>query len=292
MARDDVPEDDGPSQEWLASYADAMTLLLAFFIMMFAFALIDEEKFEDFKVGVAAALGVPDPATQNTDSILSAGQGITPEIGFTPIDSNASAEAEAEKAKESLAGEITPRERRGPPGTVGAGVRPGRSLGGGRRGHRRARGVHPLRRAGPVRRRVGPKLDNDGLTLLAVAADVLDVIENRLEIEGHTDDAPTGSLWPSNWELSTARASRVVRWMIEPGELPPSQLVALGLADTRPRDVNTTPEGRQGQPPGGDRGPGGGDRRLQCARDRPDGRDGRRGGQIADNTEQETSSDG
>ena len=85
MAKKEVPEDEGPSQEWLASYADAMTLLLAFFIMMFAFALIDEGKFFDFKVGVVAALGIPDPLTDNTDSILAKGTGITPEAGLTPL---------------------------------------------------------------------------------------------------------------------------------------------------------------------------------------------------------------
>ncbi|MEL7157029.1 MAG: OmpA family protein, partial [Actinomycetota bacterium] len=78
-----------------------------------------------------------------------------------------------------------------------------------------------------------------------ISADVLDVIDNRLEIEGHTDNLPTGREWPSNWELSSARASRVVRWMIDTGSIPAPQLVAVGLADTRPTAENTSPEGRQ-----------------------------------------------
>ncbi|MEM9131554.1 MAG: OmpA family protein [Actinomycetota bacterium] len=245
MARKEVPEDEGPSQEWLASYADAMTLLLAFFIMMFAFALIDEEKFEDFKVGVAATLGLPDPATENTDSILNAGQGITPEIGYTPIETESDVAAEALQEALAAAGEITPENaeelkellqsefaRVGAAEVVDVGID--------------ERGVF-IRFDGRVLFESGSaQLDQEGLTLLAVAADVLDVIDNRLEVEGHTDDRPTnGANYPTNWELSSARASRVVRWMIEVGSIPAPQMMAVGLADTRPTDDNSTPEGRQ-----------------------------------------------
>ncbi|MEM8926225.1 MAG: flagellar motor protein MotB [Actinomycetota bacterium] len=241
----EVEEDEGPSQEWLASYADAMTLLLAFFIMMFAFALIDEEKFDDFKVGMSAALGIPDPATQNTDSILNDGSGITPEIGFTPIGASVE-DQEREAAIEALeaAGMITPEsaealrdllesefDRVGASEVVDVGID--------------ERGVF-IRFDGRVLFASGSaELDADGLALLDVAADVLAVVDNRLEIEGHTDNRPTGSLWPSNWELSSARASTVVRWLIQAGSLPAPQLMAVGLAETRPRDTNDTPEGRQ-----------------------------------------------
>lgn len=244
MARKELPEDEGVSQEWLASYADAMTLLLAFFIMMFAFALIDEAKYFDFKVGVTAALGVPDPLTDNTDSILSNGTGISPEIGYTPI--SAEQLAEAEELRESIeeSGLVTPENAEdlrqlletefaqvGASEFVDVGID--------------ERGVF-VRFDGRVLFASGrAELDDDGLTLLATAADVLGVIENRLEIEGHTDNLATGSAWPSNWELSSARASRVVRWMIETGKIPDPQLMAVGLADTRPRGDNGTTEGRQ-----------------------------------------------
>lgn len=244
MAKKELPEDEGVSQEWLASYADAMTLLLAFFIMMFAFALIDEAKYFDFKVGVTAALGVPDPLTDNTDSILSNGTGISPEIGYTPISAEKVAEAEELKELLEEAGLVTPENAEdlrqlletefakvGASELVDVGID--------------ERGVF-VRFDGRVLFASGQaELDDDGLTLLATAADVLGVIENRLEIEGHTDNLPTGGSWPSNWELSSARASRVVRWMIETGEIPPPQMVAVGMADTRPRTDNSTAEGRR-----------------------------------------------
>ncbi len=247
MARKEVPEDEGPSQEWLASYADAMTLLLAFFIMMFAFALVDEGKYFDFKVGVMAALGIPDPLTDNTDSILEKGTGVTPEVGLTPLTPSEAQELNEADLREKLdnAGTVTVENAEDLKDLLdqqfalaGAGeyVEVGID----------DRGVF-IRFDGRILFGSGQAaLDDDGLILLATAADILSLIDNPLEVEGHTDNQPTnGGAWPSNWELSTARSSRVVRWLIDPGELPPLRLTALGRADTRPRATNNTPEGRQ-----------------------------------------------
>ena len=246
MARKAVEEDEGPSQAWLASYADAMTLLLAFFIMMFAFALIDEGKFFDFKVGVTAALGVPDPLTDNTDSILAKGTGVLPEIGFTPLTPTEEQEEEVERLEEKIeqAGEVTPEnaqdladllerkfELAGASEFVQVGVD--------------ERGVF-IRFADYVLFESGEAdLDVAGLSVLATSAEVLSTISNPLEIEGHTDSRPTnGGVWPSNWELSGARAARVVRWLIDPGNLPDARLTAIGKADTKPVGSNNTAEGR------------------------------------------------
>lgn len=247
MAKKELPEDEGVSQEWLASYADAMTLLLAFFIMMFAFALVDEAKYFDFKVGVTAALGVPDPLTDNTDSILAKGTGITPEVGLTPLTPSEAQELAEEDLRDKIseAGTVTVDnaedlkdylelefELAGAGEYVEVGID--------------ERGVF-IRFDGRVLFDSGEaELDEDGLILLATASDILGLIDNALEVEGHTDSQPTnGGEWPSNWELSTARASRVVRWMIDPGDLPPIRLTAMGRADTRPRATNNTQTGRQ-----------------------------------------------
>jgi chemotaxis protein MotB len=247
LAKKEVPEDEGVSQEWLASYADAMTLLLAFFIMMFAFALIDEGKYFDFKVGVMAALGVPDPLTDNTDSILEKGTGVQPEVGLTPLTPSEAQELAEQDLRDKLAsaGTVTVEnaedlrdllEQQFALAGAGEFVEVGID----------ERGVF-IRFDGRVLFDSGQtELDNNGLTLLATAADILSIIDNPLEVEGHTDNQPTnGGVWPSNWELSGARAARVVRWLIEPGELPPLRLTALGVADTRPRATNNTAEGRQ-----------------------------------------------
>ncbi len=241
----EIEEDEGPSQEWLASYADAMTLLLAFFIMMFAFALVDEGKFFDLKVGVVAALGIPDPVTDNSDSILNDGMGITPEVGTAAVPSS-DVEVEIREKIEELeesGGEVTPEnvlevkellEQRfdsiGAAEFVEVGID--------------ERGVF-IRFDGQVLFRSGSTdISEESLGLLAAASDVVSVITNPIDIEGHTDNVPTGSRWSSNWELSAARASSVVEWMIDFGSIPPAQLSATGRADTRPRGDNSTEDGR------------------------------------------------
>lgn len=80
--------------------------------------------------------------------------------------------------------------------------------------------------------------------ILAAIADSLKNTNNRLTIEGHTDDLPISSfLYPSNWELSTARASRVARFMIEMG-IDPKRIQVTGLADTTPVLPNKDDSGR------------------------------------------------
>lgn len=246
MAKKKPEEDEGPSNAWLASYADAMTLLLAFFIMMYAFALVDLAKFQDLKVGVQAAFGLPKPVTDKTDSILEEGQGIAPEIGFNPVEQSDETAAQTDELRQSLggAGTVTPENaeelrtllenefaRIGASEYVEVGID--------------ERGVF-IRFDGRVLFDSGSAtLDSAGLTLLTTSASVLTVIDNMLEVEGHTDSRPTGDLWPSNWELSSARASTVVRWLTDAGGLPDPQLMAVGRSDTRPRADNATPEGRQ-----------------------------------------------
>jgi chemotaxis protein MotB len=79
---------------------------------------------------------------------------------------------------------------------------------------------------------------------LADAAKVLVDNEYAIEVEGHTDNAPIStSRFPSNWELSSARASSVVRLFIEQG-VGAKRLRAVGSADNRPVLPNDTSEGR------------------------------------------------
>jgi len=65
-------------------------------------------------------------------------------------------------------------------------------------------------------------------------------------VEGHTDDRPISNpVFPSNWELSVGRASRIIRYMHDKHGIPNNMLSASGYADTRPVATNATPEGRQ-----------------------------------------------
>jgi chemotaxis protein MotB len=88
------------------------------------------------------------------------------------------------------------------------------------------------------------QLEPQSIQVLSAVAQVAAMVPNDIKIEGHTDPIPIAtSAFPSNWELSTARASSVVRLFIANG-VEPARLTALGFADQRPVEPNTTPESR------------------------------------------------
>ncbi|WP_322520323.1 OmpA family protein [Guyparkeria halophila] len=87
-------------------------------------------------------------------------------------------------------------------------------------------------------------LSQAGRELLTRLADRLDDSDYRITVEGHTDNRPIQTWrYPSNWELSAARAAAVVRELIDAG-IRPRRLHAVGLADTQPIAGNGTAAGR------------------------------------------------
>ena len=90
------------------------------------------------------------------------------------------------------------------------------------------------------------QLNAAGRQALTQVAGILTQFEDRrFQVEGHTDDKPIKSaLYPSNWELSTARALAVVHLLIEAG-MNPSNISAAGFGEFHPKADNATPEGRQ-----------------------------------------------
>ena len=90
----------------------------------------------------------------------------------------------------------------------------------------------------------------EGIKVLEkVSAALRDVSDKQVKIEGHTDNVPIGprlsQTYPSNWELSQARAEEVVRYLVEKAGVDSSTLSAVGQAETQPIASNATEEGRQ-----------------------------------------------
>ncbi|CDO01594.1 Chemotaxis protein MotB [Oceanobacillus picturae] len=82
-----------------------------------------------------------------------------------------------------------------------------------------------------------------GKPFLSKIASMLDSLPNNVKVEGHTDDRPIDSFrYPSNWELSGARASSVIRYMIEENKFDESRFSSVGYGDTRPLVENTSEE--------------------------------------------------
>jgi len=83
------------------------------------------------------------------------------------------------------------------------------------------------------------------IPMLDILAKAFENIPNQIRIEGHTDSVPINTpKFPSNWELATARATTIIRYLLSNFNLSPETLSAVGYAEFRPVDTNKTPEGR------------------------------------------------
>ena len=83
------------------------------------------------------------------------------------------------------------------------------------------------------------------MEVLDVVADELKDIPNHIRIEGHTDDRPISTpQYPSNWELSSARATSVVRYLVDNHDIPQNRISALGYGEYRPVKPNNSIENR------------------------------------------------
>jgi chemotaxis protein MotB len=84
------------------------------------------------------------------------------------------------------------------------------------------------------------------ISTLEKITSILKTLPNPIRVEGHTDNQPIQTqLFPSNWELSTARATSIVKLFIDRYNLSPEKISAAGYGEYRPVATNTTPEGRQ-----------------------------------------------
>jgi len=89
------------------------------------------------------------------------------------------------------------------------------------------------------------ELSPDAQRVMRDVAAVLRASPNPIRVEGHTDDVPIhNATFGSNWELSTARATEVLQFLVEQGSVPANRLSAAGYGEFRPLTPNTTPAAR------------------------------------------------
>ena len=89
------------------------------------------------------------------------------------------------------------------------------------------------------------RLQPAALLALDKIVEVLALTTGKIYVEGHTDDVPIRTeMFRSNWDLSTARASTVVHYLLRKNQIEPARILAVGLADSQPLVPNTSPENR------------------------------------------------
>ena len=234
MARRRKHEEEHDNLErWMVSYADFITLLFAFFVVMYALSSVNEGKYRILSDSMMSAFRNVQANSSTQMPIL-----LTPPIALAQKQNQALRMQEVQKEKEVQRGKMR---------NVAKAI---------------LEVMAPLVEQGKVRvietsRGVTIEINDSilfspGQALLQplsakamrAVAEVLAPTDFPITIEGHTDNVPINNAqFPSNWELSAVRATTVLRLFSDAG-VAAERLTAIGYADTRPVEPNLLAEGR------------------------------------------------
>ena len=210
---------DHPDERWMASYLDMITVLMCLFIVLYAMSNVDKGKYEELKDSLSAAFG---REVVEGEPVLSGGVGEEGDAEEQPeLTDLERAQAELAYLRQ-LRAEITERlETRGLQHLVEFGID--------------ARGLSV--------KLVGSEtfFDGNSASLRAEAKAVLDSvspvlqsIDNQVTIEGHADPHGNPAPFPTDWELSSGRATGVLRHLVEAGGVAPGRISSVGYGSSRP----------------------------------------------------------
>lgn len=260
-----MSDDDGPSGSpaWMATFADLMSLLMCFFVLLLSFAEMDVEKFKQIAGSMKVAFGVQNEfeledipkgtsvvatefspgqtsdtpietiqqvSEQITDPSLRVGEGELEDSEAEELLQQkitallAETKSDAEKLQEMLEDEVQT-------GKVDV-ESDGRTI------------TVRIREQGSFQSG-SATLNTDFVPVMARIRDALTEIPGTISIEGHTDNTPLrGGRFESNWGLSSSRALSVTHELLREGLLKDDRMMVVGFADTRPFTFNDTVEGR------------------------------------------------
>ncbi len=237
MARRQRYEEHENHERWLVSYADFITLLFAFFVVMYAISSVNEGKYRVLSDSLVNAFkNVPptaaDPLRKDQPLVGAAPKQI---ILPTPL-------AESQPQRDARLEDQT-RKMQGMAGNIkqslGSFIDQGKV-----RVTQSKRGIAIEINDSILFDPARAELQSPSIAMLRAVADMVKGSDNLIQIEGHTDNAPIRSAqYPSNWELSSARAASVVRLFAEAG-VAPQRMVVIGYSDQRPVEANDKIEGR------------------------------------------------
>jgi chemotaxis protein MotB len=269
MARRKRHEEHENHEAWAIPYGDLVTLLLAFFVVMYAMSTVNEGKYrvlsdslnEAFNGAPQQGGGTgsgngPNGSLEMPRSQVSRLMGISVPTAPTP----------AADVRTQIAAAASEEAKVAAPAVPAVGAQSGADAAGsaqlGRVADQVSAAMGSLVAAGQVHvRRLQNSVVVDisadilfpsGVARLAAGAspplqqlaDALKPFTNAIRVEGHTDDRPISTVeFPSNWELSAARAASVVHLFMDRG-IEPDRLAVVGFGQYRPVDTNATPAGR------------------------------------------------
>ncbi|MFZ6778378.1 flagellar motor protein MotD [Undibacterium sp. Ji83W] len=230
MARKKYHEEPENHDRWLVSYADFITLLFAFFVVMYAISSLNEGKYRVLSNSLTGAFGkVMTVNPRSVDAPTEQKIKLDP----LPLVKNRISEGlRKERAQmTTMAKDILT--------VLEPLVREGKV-----RVTQTSRGITIEINASLLFAPGDARLNIDSIQALKAIAGVLKIDTHAIQVEGHTDNLPIkNSIFPSNWELSAVRASTVARLLTENG-VDENRVTAVGQGAKLPVSDNETPEGR------------------------------------------------
>jgi chemotaxis protein MotB len=227
-------------ERWLVSYADMITLLMVLFVVLYAMGQTDKSKLDALRSSLQRAFAVEvllgaEPSNLKGASGASMIPSVIPQSIAQEVmamtgaaDVNPQMASTLYEVREALLQVPVPSETSGRV-----------EVGASREGIVISLNGNLLFDSGKS------DLKPRGMILLDTLAERLRTMPNEIRVEGHTDNIPIATpLYPSNWELSSARATTVGRYLAEHSEIAPNRLIAAGYGEYRPVAPNDTREGR------------------------------------------------
>ncbi|NUM54541.1 MAG: OmpA family protein [Candidatus Hydrogenedentes bacterium] len=230
-------EEHENDERWLITYADLITLLMVFFVVMYSMSRTDAEKFKALASGLSHVFGKP--------ALSSVGTGGQPISGNSILPNKADGDARHGTRNKGSEGDVRTRRikalkndldalmaKRGLSESVTTKVDP--------KGPKLVMELSDSLLFDPGSAELTPA----AVELLKPVAEVLGARDYNIHVEGHTDNVPISGTYKNNFELSTARAVNVIMALTDAAGLPPDMFSASGYGEYRPVATNDTPEGR------------------------------------------------
>ncbi len=215
------------SPGWLTTFNDLVTLLMVFFVLLFTMSSIDARQMQEFQYALQSGLG-----------ILEAGQMVDISVKTTqPVEDMSHNKTQPEGVKgspdERLTGLLSDKLIKSLEADFEIQVTQTQQ------GIRLSFEDQILFNFGKA------DINPAGFTMLDQIAKALKKVPKPVRVEGHTDNIPIQTArFPSNWELSVARAVKVVKYFAEVGNIDPHRLSAVGYGESRPVVANDTASNR------------------------------------------------
>ena len=226
--RHNLENEERESAGWLTTFNDLVTLLMVFFVMLFTMSTVDTRKMQDFQYALQSGLGIMETGNKVAVSVKKT----------QPVEDMSHIMTQAEGERNKYASSQPGGKLADPIGQLvkaDLGIQVTHT----HQGTRLSFEDQVLFDFG--RAAISPT----GFIFLDKIADVLKKVPYAVRVEGHTDNVPIQThRFPSNWELSVARAVNVVKYFAEVSNIDPKRLSAVGYGESRPVAANDSPSDR------------------------------------------------